>query len=436
LLVFYAVHPTAMTHDDELYSPDLVGVAMRTLEREPGVVAGFFNGAEGDVSPDWDRQDRKDVSRLGWKLAVAVVGVLRSVPVRRSGDIAVATRWNRPAQRDAEWIAARFESKPTPGASEIGGAEDGRTIFYNYGFRGEARDPMKADPKLPALERPLDDLADGLELGGVKPLLGIFGVHGKPDAASFPLEFPVGRLTLGPVAEFAYVPVEATTVVGYKIRQLLGRDTIVIGLANEYFGYTATLAEYQLQQYEGGSTELGRYEADGILHLLGRVGTDRPTDVVPPQTFRPGKARKHAFGPDVLLLRVPRNMIDDDLEALLPVAQRRLESRIPRFSWQESTTGDHESARRQVSLYLRGGERVADDRASEEFLAVFQGTLQARRVYAALWIPEETPSQTAEYYFRVVTGDGQTVCSEYFTLASLQPAAPVPSLMPASRCPP
>src|SRR5262249_12601691 len=61
LMTFYAVHPTAMTHDAELYSGDLAGVAMLMLEGDGHGVSGFFNGAEGDVSPDWLVQDRDDV---------------------------------------------------------------------------------------------------------------------------------------------------------------------------------------------------------------------------------------------------------------------------------------------------------------------------------------------------------------------------------------
>ena len=58
--------------------------------------------------------------------------------------------------RDADGVG--FASKPMSGAAEFGGAEDGRTIFYNYGWRAEAR---KSEPagehgsKEPALDGPL-----------------------------------------------------------------------------------------------------------------------------------------------------------------------------------------------------------------------------------------------------------------------------------------
>lgn len=87
-------------------------------------------------------------------------------------------------------------------------------------------------------------------MNGVNPLLGLLGVYGQPHANSFPAEFPVARLDLSPVVNFASIPVVATTMVGRMIRERIGNETIILGLASEYFGYAATTAEYGLQQYE------------------------------------------------------------------------------------------------------------------------------------------------------------------------------------------
>jgi neutral ceramidase len=444
LLSFYAVHPTAMSHDSELYSPDFTGVAVRALEGESGVIAGFFNGAEGDVSPDWDRQDRQDVLRLATKFQRAVVELLRTRPVQRSNQISITNKWYRAKQNTSPWKAAGFNAKPTPGAGEVGGAEDGRTLFYNYGFRGEARDEDAADPKLPALKQPLKDLADALGLGGFKSLLGFLGVYNKPDADSFPAEFPVGQLELGTVAKFAFIPVEATTLVGRAIRDAIGQDSIVLGLANEYYGYVVTRAEYNLQQYEGGSTELGPDEATGIVYLLTHAVSEQRAELVPAARFMPGKARDPQFGPDLPLLRVPRNMIDDDLDPLLPAAERRLESRIPRFNWDEDRKGDFNPQSRRVSVHLADGSLIAEDRTSTDLLTVFDGshqakklggTLQLVRTYAALWTAQGSPEDPTVYYFRVETGDGTTVCSELFTRKSLSVSAPVRPVSAVARCP-
>jgi neutral ceramidase len=444
LLVFYAVHPTAMSHDSEFYSPDLTGYAMKELGSSDGVVAGFFNGAEGDVSPDWDRQDREDVLRLGGALAMAVRNVISTTPVERSKQIDVKTYWTHAKQNGAEWTAAKFAAKPVPGAGEVGGAEDGPTVFYNYGFRGEARKlPEHATPeqgvKQPALSQPLKEFLDGWELGSIKLVLGIFGVWNLPDADSFPAEFPAGRLELGSVARFAFIPVEATTAVGSSIHAALGPETIILGLTNEYFGYTVTRDEYALQQYESGSTELGPNEAEGVVTLLKLAKAEPAQGSIGAQKFMPGKWRSSPLGLDLTLLRVPRNMVTDDLSPLLPTRLKRLESRIPRFRWIENDSGNRQPSQRRVSLYSKDANQpsytlFANDRKSPDFLTAYDGGSTSMRTYISLWIPPLNGGTTS-YYFSVQTGDGRTLCSEPFTVASLKPNSPVPQEEQCPRMP-
>jgi len=236
------------------------------------------------------------------------------------------------------------------------------------------------------------------------------------------------------IAEFVTIPVEATTLVGRGIRESINRDAIVLGLTNEYFGYTVTPAEYMLQQYEGGSTELGKQEADGIVYLLGHVVADSTSDVVREQTFMPGTWRDHRFAPNLTLLRLPRNMVDDDLEPLLTASMRRMEPRIPRFVWRETILSDRAPERRRVSIRTREGTIVAEDRTSPDFLTVIDGTGMIHRDYAALWIAADGATDSAAYYFRVESGDKRTICSDSFTRATLPAAVPVPPIKQAA-CP-
>ena len=160
--------------------------------------------------------------------------------------------------------------------------------------------------------------------------------------AIFPALVPVTWARLGAFT-LAAIPVEATTAVGWAIRQETRAD-VIVGLANEYLGYTASASEYEAQQYEGASTLLGPGEAEGLARLLvlaaeGR-GDPPSGDIVPARTFRAGPRRKNAFGPETLLVRRQRNMVDEDLEPLLPRQLRRLEARIPRFNWDEDPAGD------------------------------------------------------------------------------------------------
>src|ERR1035441_8777814 len=83
-----------------------------------------------------------------------------------------------------------------------------------------------------------------------------------------------------------------------------------------------------------------------------------PGTPVPAATFLPGPPRHNAFGPETLLVRRRRNMVDEDLEPLLPRQIRRQEARIPRFEWDEDPAGDWHTDVRRLSIYaLRSEER-------------------------------------------------------------------------------
>ena len=136
-----AVHPTAITHDADLYSSDLAGIACAMLEKERVPVAGFFNSAEGDISPDWLAQDRDDALRLGGRLAAAATALLDRGKFHADTDPRIEVRRKVVPNHWRDTDGVGFATKPMSGAAEFGGAEDGRTIFYNYGWRPEARKP-------------------------------------------------------------------------------------------------------------------------------------------------------------------------------------------------------------------------------------------------------------------------------------------------------
>jgi Neutral/alkaline non-lysosomal ceramidase, N-terminal len=432
LLIFYAVHPTAMTHDDELYSSDLSGAAMQLLERRGTAIAGFFNGAEGDVSPDWTEQDRDDVLRLAKDLTSATIRLLNKPASDNDADPLIDVRWNRVPRN---WTAGHggpgFAKKPLAGAAEIGGAEDGRTMFYNYGWRPEAR---KTNPsgdqgvKEPGLDQPLADFFKNLDwnfVGRTAEVVKPTHIFAPPN--SFPKEVPVVRAQLGKVFSLGAVPVEMTTAAGRKMREDLKVNAIV-GLANEYFGYTTTAAEYELQQYEGASTLLGPGEAASLDYLLSNAQSYQAINQVPKTAFQAGPLRSNKFGPSFLGIWLPRNTIDEDLEPLIPRRLRRLESRIPRFEWTEDESGDWQTATRRVSVYVKPKDQMAyeefDTESGFNFLTVIVDARTSKRRYAVLWLPPEDTHIATTYYFQVQTADGKALCSETFQLESLP--APIP----------
>ena len=438
LLLFYAVHPTAITHDADLYSSDLAGIACAILEKERVPVAGFFNGAEGDISPDWLVQDRDDAIRLGGRLATAAITLLDRGKFRTDPDPQIEVRSKTVPNhwRDADGIG--FVSKPMSGAAEFGGAEDGRTIFYNYGWRAEAR---KSEPagehgsKEPALDGPL---AGALESLDNRPLAGAVRFV-RParflSRAIFPALVPVTWARLGGFT-LAAIPVEATTAAGWAIREESGADAIV-GLANEYIGYTTSAPEYELQQYEGASTLLGPGQAAGLARLLTLAAAGRAdppsAETIPTQRFAPGPRRKIGFVSQSLPICRKRNMVDEDLEPLVPRELRRMESRIPRFDWNEEPGGDWHSDARQIAIYVNEqGWRKLDTDRGLNFLTVLSEADRSTRKYTVLWIPPD--SAPRQFLFRVRSATGSDFCSQPFTLGEIRSRAPVLPVPPAA-CP-
>jgi neutral ceramidase len=439
LLLFFAVHPTAITHDADLYSSDLAGIACATLEAGPVPIAGFFNGAEGDISPDWLVQDRDDAIRLAARLTSAATRLLQNGPFRTETNPAIEVRRKTVPNnwRDVDGIG--FVSQPMAGAAEPGGAEDGRTLFYNYGWRAEARKPAPVGEhgvKEPAMDGPLAGALESLDSNSLAKSLKLLRPARFLSPRIFPAVVPVTWAKLGSFCIGA-IPVEATTAAGWAIRQESRADAIV-GLANEYIGYTASAPEYQAQQYEGASTLLGPGEAEGLARLLSLAATghaDPPSGLtVPPRTFLPGPRRQNPFGPETLLVRRQRNMVDEDLEPLLPRRFRRQEARIPRFDWDEDVAGDWHTDLRHLAIYaLEDGLWIEmDSDRGLNFLPVLARADHSVRKYTALWIPPD-PSQ-GTFLFRVQTAAGKLVCSRLFTLAEIPALVPVPPV-PQAQCP-
>ena len=69
-----------MSHETQLYESDFTGLAMAALEnRELPIdgekreyVAGFFNGADGDISVRWKRQNRGEAIKFSSELLEAI----------------------------------------------------------------------------------------------------------------------------------------------------------------------------------------------------------------------------------------------------------------------------------------------------------------------------------------------------------------------------
>src|SRR5262245_5041525 len=154
---FIAVHGTAMGHETELYNGDLFEVAASDAEqklarRNTVPLVAMFTSSEGDVSPywKWGHQDRSDTLRLGRLLAGAIVQQPLEGPVPAQIDyrfriVSLPNQCLRDTPSQGPWAGRRPCTAPEPmmGAPAVGGAPDGRTVFYDLGWKEGVKGPRQ-----------------------------------------------------------------------------------------------------------------------------------------------------------------------------------------------------------------------------------------------------------------------------------------------------
>jgi len=282
LATFFAVHPTTMSHSSEVYSGELFGAVAARCEQELGLaragdvpppVAALFNGAEGDVSPVWEVQDRVTTQRDAQMLSKTILRMAQTdAPTGTEIDSSVESV-RLPLARFMDGGTPRFLAEDASlGAAAPGGAPDGFTTLHELGWKegvtGTRRDHQ--GDKQPAFD------PQGLDLPEV-----LSPTHLISELLEAPDRVLIGVHRLGPLA-LATLPGEFTTVMGKRIRQAV-RDrakfhrplglkkperVILIGLANEYISYVATPEEYEAQYYEGASTLYGPATGPYFIHRL------------------------------------------------------------------------------------------------------------------------------------------------------------------------
>ncbi len=443
LMVFYAIHNTAMDHNCPLYQSDLSGYAMAQLEQaQPGLVAGFFNGAEGDISPRFVTQDRQDVELFGGTLARNVTALLAGNPLPADQPDPALTYASRdfkavPTNSDTEGLTL-----PGSGVGELGGAEDGRTVMYAYGWHGGVT-LNASDVKKPAL-----DLHD------FPPLQFLGKILGSP--SNYPQSIPVAVASIGSL-HLAAIPTEMTTAQGLELRGKLqavrGDPYLLIGLANEYIGYTTTANEYKVQNYEAASTMYGPQQGAVIERLLTTLATDQKSTPIRKLTYQAGS--KLAFGPDYFSTNwfLPYPLSYEDLEPVMPDPTHRPDDGAPRFEWTETDAADWLTGDRHVRILTNAGGAwsEADNDQADDILTVMikawidNPTGTHFRKWTAIWAPpsesllppaERRFPPTTNYIFRVDPPKGAPVCSVPFQLNKAVASIPTDAKDHADACPP
>ncbi|CAL9475132.1 Neutral ceramidase [Actinosynnema sp. ALI-1.44] len=328
---WFATHNTSMTNANTLISPDNKGYAayqwehddagVRYLDDRPGFVAAFPNTNAGDLSPNLNlrpgsgpTEDEVENTRIiGERQNRAAQRVYSGPQTPVTGGVDYRMRF---VDMGAVTVEGRYTTdgrtgrtcSGVVGASTIAGStEDGPAI---PGFTEGMQSPIKTllEPLNVEVPQWLKDCQ--YPKASLVPT-GL--VQATPDV--LPLQIvKIGQLHL------VAVPGEVTIVAGLRIRRSVAAElgvplehVLIQGYANDYSQYVTTPEEYDLQQYEGGSTLFGRNTTPAYQQEFGKLAaslrsgtalTPGPTPGKPPFTdlnLQTGvvfddKAPWHTFG--------------------------------------------------------------------------------------------------------------------------------------------
>ena len=415
---FLALHPTVLLPDTPLYSGDLLGAAAILCEQALGAgldpeerpVVALFNGAEGDISAAWQMRDRPDV--LG--LAQRLTGAMLAPPESETSVIGEI----HTARELVDMSEACFSEmgqtsctarRPYPGMAVLGGAEDGRTSFWDHGWKEGDRngDIPGQGSKIPALHRPLTKL--------LFPRCWV------------PRTVPVLAITIGDLL-LAGLPGEFTMVMGRRIETGLvdaggAEHVLLVGLANEYLSYFATPEEYELQHYEGASTLYGPASGPLIAHALRQLVAGPLPETVPTTSeayyyrvgFRNRQGLKDLHRDTTPLEGLEHLLRDADTgEPVDEPPSFTWTDRLPDFRsgsevtprvWAESAAEDGAWSSLEVD-----GIPVDDD--TLQFLTVAAPEGRGRSRWWTYWLGASAINDSLRYRLCARLLDGSIVCSE------------------------
>ncbi|MFE7384231.1 neutral/alkaline ceramidase [Streptomyces zhihengii] len=278
---WFATHNTSLTNKNTLLSPDNKGYAsyawehddkgVRYLDDAKGFVAAFPNTNAGDMSPNLNlkpgsgpTEDEFENTRIiGDRQYTRAKEIHDRATVPVTGGVDARLRYVNMEQVtvDGRFTPDGREHRTCPamvGASTLAGSvEDGPAIpGFTEGMNSPVAkllEPLRIDPPewLVGCQYPKANLVPTGLVSSVVP--------------ATPSVLPVQIMRIG---QFYLVagPAEYTVVAGLRIRRSVAAElgvplenVLMQGYANAYSQYVTTPEEYDLQQYEGGSTLYGRH---------------------------------------------------------------------------------------------------------------------------------------------------------------------------------
>lgn len=279
MISWFATHPNAMGKDIKLLSGDNKGHASYLFEKKlkgttyrsnNDFVAAFAISNAGDMSPNINSDsegrgptsDRfENVRIIGERQYDKALELYNSANIQLTGDIQFANRYVdfSNTQISADFTNGTLQQTCTAALGEAfaAGTEDGRgpDIFSE----GDTSDNAFFQFISGGLAAPITQ--QDKDCHGNKSILL---AQGK--ASPYPWSPEVLPLSIQKIGQLGIlaVPAEFTIMSGRRLMQtvegVLAKQldfTVVAGLSNAYSGYVTTKEEYDLQNYEGGSTHFG-----------------------------------------------------------------------------------------------------------------------------------------------------------------------------------
>ncbi|MEI5908133.1 neutral/alkaline non-lysosomal ceramidase N-terminal domain-containing protein [Bacillus spongiae] len=307
---WFAVHPVSMSQDNHLISGDNKGYASYLFEQEMGTdytasstfVAAFAQSNEGDVTPnifgdgkgygDNEFDSTKKAGEIQFTQAKALSD---SASKRLSGSISYKHQFTDFSTLSISKEYTDGEERRTypavMGYSFAAGTEDGRTdlpIFKegmvqdDYaldGYDNLVRYVQNLLPIIPQIGEMSGVLYPDLwEQHYPKPVL-LAPSQVTPDPWT-PEILPLQMVQIGQLSIVA-VPAEFTTMAGRRMKELVKEKmakqydeenyVVLAGLSNSYSSYVTTPEEYDIQHYEGASTQFGKWTLSGYLQEFDKL---------------------------------------------------------------------------------------------------------------------------------------------------------------------
>ncbi|HVN64974.1 MAG TPA: neutral/alkaline non-lysosomal ceramidase N-terminal domain-containing protein [Candidatus Binataceae bacterium] len=261
----FAVHGTVVPSENDLYSADVMAGAERTLEwriaadavsSADDVVNLFTNANEGDVEAAYTTQGFPEAHRIGIALGNQMVQLYEHLAAKLTNQVTLSRNYEELKPSVASKSAEAQVCMGSIGFPVLGGAQGGRSGLYYFGRT------FKFFPSYAGARRKVPQGCHGHKIPAFWGLQSIFFGSSK-----LPDDLPVQIFRINELLLIA-LPGEFTTEMGRRIKAAAKAaaksfdasvgSAAIVGLASQYSSYYTTPEEYDIQNYEGGSTLYGR----------------------------------------------------------------------------------------------------------------------------------------------------------------------------------